>query len=204
MYFGNRGRGVDIRRVVWYSATVPWSGNRFPRYAGLVPKQEEAREYLFQNIDRYLRASDFLTPQGKRLIRHLKNHQIPPQFWAWLVKYRGFPREMVPYPIAWDSKWGGKTFMAIAEWASLRRMAEYLSMKASGIEAVNREEVIRWLYGKEPADEYKPLIEEMAHPKGLTAPEGAANQEVGLNGGATHAQKGGGTHAKKGGGTHAQ
>ena len=92
--------------------------------------------------------------------------------------------------------------MAIAEWASLRRMAEYLSMEASGIEAVNREEVIRWLYGKEPADEYKPLIEEMAHPKGLTAPEGAANQEVGMNGGTTHAQKGG-AHAQKGG-AHAQ
>ena len=68
-------------------------------------------------------------------------------------------------------------------WSSLRRMAEYLSMRASGLEAVNREEVIRWLYGKEPADEYKPLIEEMAHPNGLTAPEGAANQEVGRMGG---------------------
>lgn len=140
----------------------------------MVPKQEEAREYLFQNIDLYLRASDFLTPQGKRLIKHLRNHQIPPQFWAWLVKYRGFPREMVPYPISWDSEWAVKTFMAMAEWTDLRRMAEYLSMKSVGIEAINREEVIRWLYGKEPADAFKPLINELA---ALVGPP--ATQEVG-------------------------
>lgn len=132
-----------------------------PRAAGIQPEMERARRHLLENFDLYIRASDFLRPTGKRVLRHLRNHQLPPALFAWLYKYRGWPREYIPYPVDLDEYWPRVVWMAMGEWADLKRMAEALSFQSTG-RLVDREEIIRWLYGKEPPDWAKPWLEEQA------------------------------------------
>ncbi|MCX7946888.1 MAG: hypothetical protein N2557_08045 [Hydrogenophilus sp.] len=130
------------------------------RAAGLQPKMEEARKYLFEHIDEYLKASDMLKPMGKKLMRSLRHIQIPPQVFAWLWKHRGWPRELIPYPVPLEEEWPRKVWAAIAEWSDLRRMAEAMS-RAVGV-VVDREEIIRWLYGKEVPEVFRGWIERQA------------------------------------------
>jgi hypothetical protein len=116
------------------------------RAGGLGIKMEEARTHIMEHFDHYFRASDFLTPRGKLALRQLRNIQLPPTLFAWLWKYKGLPKEIIPYPIAWDNADAMLTFEVMAEWNNLRNMAHWITAK-TGVE-VDREEIIRWLYGK--------------------------------------------------------
>jgi hypothetical protein len=127
-----------------------------PKTGGLGLKMEEARLHILENFDQYFRASDFLTPRGKLALKQIRNIQLPPTFFAWLCKYKGFPRYMVPYPIEWENPDAVLAFEAMAEWNSLRNMGLWIANE-SGAE-VDREEIIRWLYGKAIPDEVRAVL----------------------------------------------
>jgi len=127
-----------------------------PKAGGLGIKMEEARVHIMQNFDRYFRASDFLTPRGKLALKQMRNIQLPPTLFAWLWKYRDLPKEVIPYPIAWDNEGAVAVFSAMAEWNSLRNMSAWIAA-ATGLE-VDREEIIRWLYGKPVPEEVRALF----------------------------------------------
>lgn len=133
---------------------------KVPRAAGIQDRMEEARTHFIQNIDRYMRASDFLRPRGRELLKRMQNYQLPPSLFAWLWKYRGWPEELIPYPVNLNEEWPRVVWEAMAEWSSLRRMADALRV-ATGL-VVDREEIIRWLYGKEPDELAKEWLREQA------------------------------------------
>lgn len=122
------------------------------RTAGLIPDIERARQHIIQNIDRYFKASDFLG-RGSKWLKALKQVQPPPSLFSFLHYERGLPREYVPYPVAWGRGDAERLFREMGRWNNLASIVDAIAV-ATGV-VYTKEEVLRWLYGKEMPPEVR-------------------------------------------------